>query len=227
MRQAHLIAPSSLIPLIASRLHWQTPRQTAFCLHPLSQQLPSIATDEAILLFHPGSPYLQQHYPEHPLCEVIIVPSPLAGLHGFMLAASGEHAALEQSAEILDLLAPVANGWLHLGPRGCGGFIQQIWQTLLPPSQSAEQQDWQAILSTLQQPNPFQQQGPLLTALSHQLLQQQLQLSTLRGLAHRFLQDFPPAAFHAHHPQLEQAFAPLISNEYSPTHQLAQLLSQQ
>ncbi|WP_410498283.1 hypothetical protein [Chitinibacter sp. S2-10] len=229
----NLIAPPDLIPLVSARLAFNPPANS-YSLHPISSKLDQLQQDTSILFIQSNhaeqAKELKQYYPH--VSDAFLMPSPLAPMYGFMLCASGSTDDLATVHSLLDQLAPIRDGWLHLGGLGACGFLHQLWQAIVTPQGCSPFMgggtiaNWQNIHPSTQIQNLLLNHPELLTQLSSFLAQQQLQTQTLASLARRYLTENPPQAFTPYHRQDLQLFGQLNQSNLSPIHQLAQLLAQ-
>ncbi|WP_373975574.1 hypothetical protein NT239_02170 [Chitinibacter sp. SCUT-21] len=227
--QAHLIAPPELIPLVAARLVLKPPSSN-FCLHPLKAQLPPIKPDDLILLIQsPLAEQLAQLQQQSPyVIDLTLIPSPLAPSHGFITLASGSKDSLTVACELINCLAPIENGWLHIGDLGACCFLQQLWHALITPQGTPPFLNW---ATTTEQLNTAQAIKPsdLIAQLATFMAQQQLQTQALASLARHYLATHPEKMqFMPHHPQSSALFNLIPSEQSSndaPIVQLAKLLA--
>ncbi|WP_157669599.1 hypothetical protein [Chitinibacter sp. GC72] len=226
----HLVAPSQLIPLISARLAFHPPAHS-YSLHPLSSQLQGIASDAQVLIVQaPDEQYvhrLQASYPD--LLDLLLVPSPIAPSHGFITLASGSNAQLARASSLIDHLAPIHNGWLHIGPLGSCGYINQLWHALLTPRGTPPFLDWTLQSGVNTQSKALDHtriQADLIAQLASLMAQQQLQIQTMASISRRFLADYPEEAFIPHHPQTSNLFGVFAASNQAPAEQLARLLAQ-
>jgi hypothetical protein len=197
-------------------------------LHPLGSSLDFVSDDAAILLVQSPNDHFSQQLKAKYIVDALIIPAPLAPAYGFITLASGSNAALDQLAPLLDHLAPLQNGWLHIGELGDSGFIHQLWQSLLTPQGTPPFMSWHTSPIPTGNPNHplLLNQPELIAQLASLLAQQQLQTQTLASICRRYLAEHPARAFTAHHPQTSDFFAALNDQTLSPTRQLATLLAQ-
>ncbi|WP_348944712.1 hypothetical protein ABHF33_15055 [Chitinibacter sp. FCG-7] len=226
----HLVAPSQLIPLISARLGFHPPVHS-YSLHPLSSQLQGIASGAQVLLVQaPDDQYVHRLQASHPnLLDLLLVPSPIAPSHGFITLASGNNAQLTEAASLIDHLAPIHNGWLHIGPLGSCGYINQLWHTLLTPQGAPPFLDWRLLSEANTQAKALDHtltQADLIAQLASLMAQQQLQIQTMASISRRFLADYPDEAFIPHHPQTSNFFGAFSASNQAPAEQLARLLAQ-
>lgn len=210
-----LSAPQYLLPTIAARLSVAAPTlEYSLCTPQIDNPDP-----EAIQLifqsdfFHPKKTTAT--------VDVFVLPSPLAGLHGFMLMAGGSQQSLDLAAPILDALAPITGGWLHAGDVGSAGFFHQLWNILV----GNQVQGLIPLWENMKSPNlAFPINHPdLVNQLSSFLAQQQLLTQSLVSCAERYLSEYsnhPFTPYHVHQGPL------LGQNEIkqSPAHEIAKLL---
>ena len=201
-----LVAPTQLLPYLSTRLALVAPE--------LEYSLHTSANSAAQIVFQPS---FFDHTP--PQVEVFLLPSPLAATHGFMLGAAGSLSDLAANAAVLDALAPIPRGWLHLGEVGSASFIHQLWLIL-----TAGNDELLPFWHNVKIPeHGFQLDQPqLVSELASFLAQQQLQIQSMSALAKTFLSQHPAQAFTPFHRQQSHLFG--LFDSSSPAQQIAQLL---
>lgn len=212
-----LTAPNYLLPTLAARLAISAPTlEYSLC----TPQMGCIDPNVAQLIFQ--ADFFHPTHSPTAIVDVFLIPSPLATLQGFMLAAGGAHEQLSQVAPILDALAPIPSGWLHAGDYGAAGFFNQIWNTLV----GGHSQGLLPLWENLQSPNAgLQINHPnLVNQLSSFMAQQQLLTQSLASSAQRFLAEQPPTAFTPYHPQQAQLLGHDARHTASPAQEIAALL---
>jgi hypothetical protein len=228
----HLIAPSELIPLITARLTLQAPH-LSYTIHTSNTEPVTTTSDDCVIAVQAQAEQTvlnlgKQH---NQLIDILINPSPLAPLHGFIVLASGATPSLQIGSPILNALSPMDNGWLHIGQLGACGFVHELWSSLINPHSSHSALDWLKLTTeptrhTTYPPHPAS--IDLIAHLTTLMAQQQLQAQTLASLARRYLSDHSrDNAFDAHHAQ-SQLFSGLVTRELhaaAPVTQLAHLLA--
>jgi hypothetical protein len=135
------LAPAAILESLQSRLNpLQLPQ---LMLLPLGMhtQIPSLPSGGLLMTAgHPSFDDYQQsahwastqHW-QHVDLALTGEPQCAAQL-GWMMAASGEGAALQQAAPLLDALAPMGrNSWLHAGGAGAASFLALIQHIMLQP----------------------------------------------------------------------------------------------
>ena len=212
-----LTAPNYLLPTLAARLALNAPAlEYSLC----TPQIGCVAPEIPQLIFQPDL----FHPNESPtaIVDVFVIPSPLATLQGFMLAAGGTQQNLASVLPILDALAPIPSGWLHAGEYGSAGFFHQLWQTIVGSHSNGLLPIWESM----QTPNAgFQINHPhLLNQLSSFMAQQQLLTQSLASSAQRFLTEHPAQEFKPFHPQQTQLLNQDALCKHSPAHEVATLL---
>ncbi|WP_297573917.1 hypothetical protein [uncultured Deefgea sp.] len=211
-----IVAPQPLQALIAHRLsHSGIRYQLNHCSddhHPTS--LAFVTTSPADT---PATTYQTD-------IEFLALPTPQAPEHGFILAAAGSISALQRSTPLLDTLAPIAQGWLHIGDIGAAHFAAQIWQILLGSNTNPADflPFWQNTQRHFTQQTP--NQAELIASLAQQTQAQAQQCQDMQHLATAFLLRHPEHAFTPYHPQQRSFFGPYSETHISPAHQLAKLI---
>lgn len=228
----HLIAPSELIPLIAARLSLRTP-QLSYTIHTTDAAPFSTTADDCVIVVQAQTEQTVLHLGKQhtQLIDILLNPSPLAPMHGFIMLASGTSHLLQIASPFLNALSPMDNGWLHIGQLGACGFVHELWSALLNPHSNNSALDWLKFTAepNFHTPNRASTaNGDLIAHLTTLMAQQQLQAQTLASLARRYLSDHAKdTPFVAHHPQ-SNLFASLLNREFetaAPITQLAHLLA--
>lgn len=213
-----ITAPSYLLPPLSARLALNAPRlEYSLCtpqIGSLDPTVPHLVFQSDF--FHPTST-------ETASVDVFVMPSPLASVQGFMLAAGGEHENLAKVAPILDTLAPIPSGWLHAGEYGSAGFFHQLWCILIGTHANGPLPLWENMRIPS---GAFQINHPdLVNQLSSLMAQQQLITQSLASCSQRFLTEHPALEFSPYHPQQKQLLGSEALNRTSPAHEIAILLS--
>ena len=212
-----LSAPANLLPALATRLALSAPTLSYSLCTP--QILPSAEMPHLILqpdFFHPPSTASSG-------IEVFLIPSPLAPIQGYIVAAAGDQPNLAQCAPILDALAPMPAGWLHVGDIGAASFLHQLWLVVTNSQQDGPLPFWQNMRQSdigfgLDQPD-------LITQLSSLMAQQQLITHSLMAVAQDFLSRYPiTQPFSPYNPQQAKFLTQDKQDQSSPAHQIANLL---
>ncbi|QZA78815.1 hypothetical protein K4H28_05245 [Deefgea tanakiae] len=213
-----LTAPPYLLAQLATRLALTAQTlQYSLCTPPSEQS----DADTPNLIFQ--ADFFHNPIKNSASIDVFVLPSPLSSMHGFMLAAGGNHAALAEAAPILDALSPIASGWLHAGDYGSASFFHQLWQILI----GAHADSLLPIWENMRAPNSgFQINHPdLVNQLSSLMAQQQLLTQSLASCSQLFLAEHPPQIFTAYHPLQKQLLSQDDTQKPSPAHEIATLLS--
>jgi hypothetical protein len=215
-----LSAPAHLLPAIATRLALNAP---ALAYSLCTPNIPQPSKHSVQLILQPSFFHTVPVKTQPACVEVFLIPSPLAALQGYMLAAAGNHTDLAQAAPILDALAPMPTGWLHVGDFGAAGFLHQLWIILTGNHADGPLPFWQNMRPPQ---DGFRLNHPdLIAQLSSLMAQQQLLIQSLSGVAHTFLAQYPCSEFSPYNPQQAQLLNQENMDKLSPAHQIAQLLS--
>lgn len=215
-----LSAPAYLLPAIATRLALNAP---ALAYSLCTPHMPQPSKNAVQLILQPDFFHATPSHTQQACIEVFLIPSPLAAIQGYMLAAAGSHADLALAAPILDALAPIPTGWLHVGDFGAAGFLHQLWTILIGNQVDGPLPFWQNMRPPQ---DGFRLNHPdLIAQLSSLMAQQQLLIQSLSGVAHTFLAQYPSTAFSPYNPQQAKLLNQENMDKLSPAHQIAQLLN--
>lgn len=215
-----LSAPAYLLPAIATRLALNAPTLAYSLCTP---HIETSSANAVQLILQPDFFHTAPVKTQQACIEVFVIPSPLAPMQGYMIAAAGSHADLAMAAPILDALAPIPTGWLHVGDFGAAGFLHQLWTILTGNQTDSPLPFWQNMRSPQE---GFRLNHPdLIAQLSSLMAQQQLLIQSLSSVAHTFLVQYPCTEFSPYNPQQAKLLNQENMDKLSPAHQIAQLLS--
>ncbi|QKJ67812.1 hypothetical protein HQN60_14380 [Deefgea piscis] len=209
-----IVAPQPLQALLAHRLKHFAAIDYQFCDKTNAQ---------SAMMFVQANPHAASNT-FHADIELLALPALQAADHGFIFAAAGSITALQSAAPLLDALAPIANGWLHIGDFGAASFAHRAWQIMTGNPSQENPAFWQNIPS-LPTPNPLNQ-AQFIAELAQQMGKQQQQCIALQQLANEFLSQQPAHDFQPYSPLQRQFFGPWSQTNTSPAQQLASFILQ-
>ncbi|QZA79947.1 hypothetical protein [Deefgea piscis] len=209
-----IVAPQPLQALLAHRLKHFATIDYQFCDKTKSQPA---------MIFVQANPHATPNTFQADI-ELLALPALQAPEYGFIFAAAGSLTALQSTAPLLDALAPIANGWLHIGDFGAASFAHRAWQTITESASKESSAFWQKI-PNLPTPIPLNQ-AEFITELAKQMGEQQQQSIVLQQLASEFLSQQPAHDFQPYSPLQRQYFGPWSQTNTSPAQQLANFILQ-
>lgn len=161
------------------------------------------AGDTLLLIASPSASAAQQlaqqaHQLQLHFVEISTFDSPWAVPYGFLLQVAGLAIDLKAASPILDTLAPLPNGWWHVGHAGAAAFLGQLQQYSLL--------------------NPLGQESRL--PAPELKVSEQLHQNCLA-----YLESSHDEVFVSCHPDRHQALCASLDAQQSPARQMAQLIS--
>ncbi|WP_293931032.1 hypothetical protein [Iodobacter sp.] len=213
------LAPAAILESLQSRLNTVPVPQLMLLPIGMQSQIPTLPTDGLLLTAGHASVehYLSSAHWAHSQnwqhIDLALVGEPqCAAQLGWMLAASGEPAALAYAAPLLDALAPAGSAyWLHAGGPGAASFLALLQNIMLQPLIES----WKVIFPN-GKPSPK-------ADLSKLAELQTTQWQALYPLCQQYLALSQGRAHHAFHPQLNPFQLP---THIEPAAALAQFLIQ-